>query len=112
MSIHRVSPLASKAALVFVLLGADVTVSGATAQSGAPLSSDAAVSTKVGESHSGVQRERAAASCRVIDRPKHNIVYCDCSSDPLAGVGSVDVAAILRLFVGSPRCRTPVAARQ
>jgi len=112
MSIHCVSPLAIKAATILVLLGADVMLSAATAESGTQASSPAMVLAKVGESHSGVRGERAASSCRVIDRPKHAIVYCDCSSDPLASVSSVDVAAILRLFVGSPRCHAPLAARQ
>ncbi len=109
MSIHRVSPFATKAATVLVLLGADVTLSAATAESGAQQTT---VVTNVGESHGGSHAKRAARSCRVIDRPKHRIVHCDCSGDPLAGVSSVDGAAILRLFVGSRMCRAPMAARQ
>ena len=112
MSIHRVSPFASKATAVLVLLGADVALSAATAEADAQPLPQTTVATNVGESHSGSHAKRAARSCRVIDRPKHRIVHCECSGDPLAGVSSVDGAAILKLFVGNPRCRAPVAARQ
>lgn len=111
MSIHRVSPFAGKAATVLVLLSIDVMLGVAVAESEAQVSAAATVSTDVGASSSGAQRTRAAGACRVIDRPKHKIVHCACSGDPLAGVSSVDAAAILRLFVGNPRCRAPVAAR-
>lgn len=112
MSIHRVSPFASKAATVLVLLSMDVMLGAAAAEPAAQASTSTTVSTNGGASQSGAQRRRAAGACRVIDRPKHKIVRCDCSGDPLAGVSSVDAAAILRLFVGNPRCRAPVAARQ
>lgn len=111
MSIHRVLPFASKAATALVLLSIDVMLGAAAAESVAQASTSTTVSTNVGASQSGVQRGRAAGACRVIDRPKHKIVHCDCSGDPLAGVSSVDAAAILRLFVGNPTCRSPVAAR-
>ena len=112
MSIHRVSPFASKAATVLVLLGADVTLSAAIAESVTQALPRVAAATTVAQSHSGAQAKRAVRSCRIIDRPKHTIVHCDCTGDPLAGISSVDGAAILRLFVGNPRCRAPVAARQ
>ena len=112
MSIHRVSPFASKAASVLVLLSIDVILGAVAAESSAQASASTAVSTNVGASQSGAQRRRAPGACRVIDRPKHKIVHCECSGDPLAGVSSVDGAAILRLFVGNPRCRAPVAARR
>ena len=112
MSIHRVSPFAAKAATVLVLLGADVALSSATAEPGAQALPQTAVATNVAESYGRSHAQRAARSCRIIDRPKHRIIRCDCSGDPLAGVSSVDAAAILRLFVGNPTCRAPMAARQ
>lgn len=113
MSIHSVSPFASKAAAVLVLIGANVILGAATAESGTQSSPRTLVATYVGESHGGGSHtQRAARSCRVIERPKHSIIRCDCSGDPLAGVASVDVAAILRLFVGNPTCRAPTAARR
>ena len=111
MSIHRVSPFAGKAATVLVLLSIEVMLSAPAAESETQPSASATVSSNVGAWHSGAQGRRAAGACRVIDRPKHKIVHCDCSGDPLAGVSSVDAAAMLRLFVGNPRCRAPVAAR-
>ena len=110
MSIHRVSPFAIKAATVVVVLGVDVMLSAAAAESGAQAPPSSTVSTNIGESQSGSRAGRAAGSCRVISRPKHTIVHCDCS-DPFIGVASVDVGAMLRLIVGNPRCRSPVSAR-
>ena len=104
MSIHRVSPFAIKAATIVVILGVDVMLSAAAAESGAQALPSSTVSTNIGESQSGSRAVRPAGSCRVISRPKHKIVDCDCS-DPLAGVASVDVAAVLRLIVGNPGCR-------
>lgn len=112
MSIHRVSPFASKAATVLVVLGVDVMLSAAAAASDAQASSSSTVSTNVSESQKGLQARGGSGSCRVIDRPKHRIVRCDCPNDPVAGVGSVDVAAMLRLIVGSPKCRASASARQ
>lgn len=112
MSIHRVSPFASKAATVLVLLGANLALSAATAESSAQASPQTTVATNIGESRGGSHAQRVARSCRIIDRPKHRIIRCDCSGDPLAGVSSVDGAAILRLFVGNPRCRAPLVARE
>ena len=51
-------------------------------------------------------RRRWKGACRVTDRSKHRIVHCDCPSDPIASVGSVDAAAMLRLVFGTPMCRT------
>lgn len=110
MSIHRVSPFASKAASVLVLLSIDVMLGAAAAES--PVQAAPSTTVNVSESQGGAQRRSAAGACRVIDRPKHKIVQCDCSSDPLASISSVDMAAMLRLFVGNPRCRAPVAARE
>ena len=112
MSIHRVSPFASKAATVFVLLGVDVVLSAATAESRAEASSPTTVSTKVREYQGAPQATRGAESCRVIDRPKHKVVRCDCPNDPIAGVSSVDAAAMLSLAFGRPTCRAPASARQ
>lgn len=56
--------------------------------------------------------KQLAGSCRVIDRPKHTIVDCECSSDPLSSVASVDAAAILRLLLGNRTCRAPSVARK
>jgi hypothetical protein len=110
MSVHRVSPFASKAATVVVILGVDVMLGAAAAQSDAQALPSSAVSTDIGESQSGSRAVRPAGSCRVISRPKHMIVDCDCS-DPLAGVASVDVAAMLRLIVGNPACRASASPR-
>jgi hypothetical protein len=110
MSIHRVAPLA-KAATVLVLLSAEAMLDTASAESGAQAVSEARVSTNVGASGSGSQGKRGATACRVIERPKHSIIRCECSGDPLAGVSSVDTAAMLRLFVGSQPCRTRGPAR-
>ena len=111
MSIHRVSPFASKAATVLLLLGVDVGLSVATAESRAEAPSPTTVSTNVSE-HQASQAKRGAGSCRVIDRPKHKIVRCDCPNDPIASVSSVDAAAMLGLVLGRPTCGAPASARQ
>ena len=112
MSIHRVSPFATKAATVLVLLGVDVVLSAATAESRAEASSSTTVSTNVSEYQRSSQARRGAGSCRVIDRPKHKIVRCDCPNDPIATLSSVDAAAMLRLVFGTPTCRASASARQ
>ena len=112
MSIHHVSPFATKAATVLVLLGVDVVLSAATAESRPEASSPTTISTNVSESQSGLQAGRGAGLCRVTDRPKHKVVRCDCPNDPIAGVSSVDAAAMLSLVFGRPTCRAPASARQ
>lgn len=109
MSIHRVSPFASKAATVLVLLSVGAMLGAAAAES--PVQAAPSTTVNVGQSQGGAQRRSAAGTCRGIDRPKHKIIRCDCSSDPLAGISSVDMAAMVRLFVGNPRCVAPVAPR-
>lgn len=109
MSIHRVSPLASKAATALVLLGVEVVLSAATAESRVEATT---VSINVSESQRGLQAGRRIGACHVIDRPKHKIVRCDCPNDPIAGVGSVDAAAMLSLVFGRPTCLAQGSARQ
>jgi len=106
MSIHRIAPFASTAAIVIVLLCLDVMPSAASAESGAQASSSTIISTEASESQRATQARRGAGACRVTDRSKHRIVHCDCPSDPIASVGSVDAAAMLRLVFGTPMCRT------
>lgn len=111
MSIHRISSFASKATAVLVLLSITLLLDAAAAESAAQPSASPTVSTNVAAS-SGAQGKLAPGACRVIDRPKHKVVHCDCAGDALAGVASVDAAAILRLFLGNPSCRAPATARE
>lgn len=76
-----------------------------------PTSTTVASSAAERQNSNGPQSKQPAGSCRVIDRPKHTIT-CECSPDRLSNVGSIDLAAILRLLIGNRTCRAPGLARK
>lgn len=78
----------------------------------APTSTTAASGVAERQNSANQPSKQPAGSCRSIDRPKHTIVHCECSSDPLSNVASVDAAAILRLLLGNRTCRAPSLARK
>lgn len=124
MSIHHVSSIAKVAGpvLVLAIVGAQLDTASANPSmphafnsqetSTAHVPASTAVSSSVADRQNGADQrsERPAGACRVIERPKHRITYCECSSDPLPGVGSIDAAAILRLLLGRRACRVPPSA--
>lgn len=132
MLIRHSSPIAhtAEAALVFAIVGmvlgtasanppatrtvATTSIPNARTESPAQESASTTVTSNVADQQSsaGQQSRQPAGSCRVIDRPKHKVVQCECSSDPLSSVASVDAVAILRLLLGNRTCRAPSLARK
>lgn len=123
MSIRHVSPIANTAGVAFIFAIVGMVLSTASANS----PTTHAVGPRQTTSIPNARTESAeqvptsttvassvaeAGSCRVIDRPKHTIVYCGCAPDPLSDVASIDAAAILRLLIGNRTCRAPSLARK
>jgi hypothetical protein len=100
MNIHYVSKASAAAAFASIALGIFLSTA----------SADSAVSNTAQPTNDASHRKPSVASCVVMERPKHTIRMCRCDPGWLSSMPSVDAAEMIRLFVGSPSCRTPISS--
>lgn len=98
MSIHHVSRMRNTAMVVFVSTTLAMALSTATADSSSP--------------RGARQAKPREAACTRIERPKHTISKCRCSTGALSGMTSIDAAEIIRLLTGDQGCRNPTVPRK
>jgi hypothetical protein len=97
MSVRYIAHAASAAVVLLAL-----TISLAVANADSSVSAGARPTAK--------QVQPSASACTIVERPKHTIRKCRCSSNTFSNVASVDLAEMLRLLTRASSCQAPAPA--
>jgi hypothetical protein len=99
MSVHYIVHAASAAVVLLVL-----TVALSVANSDSSISA--------GAHAAGKQVPPSASECTIVQRPKHTIRKCPCSSSTFSTIASVDRAEMLRLLTRASGCQASALTRK